>query len=282
MLEPLTRASAIIVDENDVGTYIDQAANLKAVITNDVISINRKFKTPIAYRFHGFMVQCMNEFPKVKDRSDSFYRRQLFIPMEKRFEGRERKYIKDDYLYRSDVLEYVLYHILAETDYYSLSEPEACRRVLEDYKEFNDPVRQFFMELEETASWTLLPYAFVYDLYRHWFQRNMPSGKPIGRNGFLKEIRVLTETSSVFYNSDTTVRIDGRMDYPEPLILKYDVTEWMNKTYRGSSNNRICMPELNDKYRGLLRYDTAPDTDPAAGGTGVTPDDITPKEETTE
>jgi molybdopterin biosynthesis enzyme MoaB len=42
------------------------------------------------------------------------------------------------------------------------------------------------------------------------------------------------------------------------------------------------MPELNDKYRGLLRYDTAPDTDPAVGGTGVTPDDITPKEETTE
>ena len=28
MLEPLTRASAIIVDENDVGTFIDRAANL--------------------------------------------------------------------------------------------------------------------------------------------------------------------------------------------------------------------------------------------------------------
>ena len=32
MLEPLTRVTAIIVDENDVGTYIDKAANLKAVI----------------------------------------------------------------------------------------------------------------------------------------------------------------------------------------------------------------------------------------------------------
>src|SRR5699024_12115213 len=41
MLEPLTRASAIIVDENDVGTYIDKAANLKAIITNDVIQINK-------------------------------------------------------------------------------------------------------------------------------------------------------------------------------------------------------------------------------------------------
>lgn len=289
MLEPLTRASAIIVDENDVGTYIDQAANLKAVITNDVISINRKFKTPIAYRFHGFMVQCMNEFPKVKDRSDSFYRRQLFIPMEKRFEGVERKYIKNDYLYRKDVLEYVLFHVLAETNYYSLSEPEACRKVLEDYKEFNDPVRQFFMELEENASWDLLPYKFIYDLYRHWFQQNMPSGKPLGRNGFLKELRVLASTSDVFYipDGDATVRSDGRMDYPEPLILEYGVTEWMNQQYRGSDTGRMCMPDLNEKYRGLLRYDVAPapDTDPSAGHVPMTPDSVpsghnTDKEET--
>lgn len=33
MLEQLLHVSAIIVDENDVGTYIDAAANLKAIIT---------------------------------------------------------------------------------------------------------------------------------------------------------------------------------------------------------------------------------------------------------
>ena len=112
MLEPLTRASAIIVDENDVGTYIDKAANLKAVITGDTITINRKFKIPIAYQFKGFMVQCLNEFPRVKDKSDSFYRRQLFIPFTKCFTGKERKYIKHDYLHRTEVLEYVLYKVL--------------------------------------------------------------------------------------------------------------------------------------------------------------------------
>lgn len=257
MLEPLTRASAIIVDENDVGTYIDQAANLKAVITGDVVSINRKFKTPIAYQFRGFMVQCMNEFPKVKDRSDSFYRRQIFIPMEKRFEGCERKYIKNDYLYRQEVLEYVLFHILAETNYYELSEPTACRIALEEYKDYNDPVRQFFMELETQASWNLLPYTFIYDLYRHWFARNVPSGKPIGKNGFLKEIRVLAERSHVFYVSDDMHRASGRMDYAEPLILEYNVDEWKNKNYRGTDMNLLCTPDgVKDKrYRGLLRYD---------------------------
>ena len=56
MLEPLIHASAIIVDENDVGTFIDKAANLKALVTHDVIQVNRKFKTPVAFRFKGFMV----------------------------------------------------------------------------------------------------------------------------------------------------------------------------------------------------------------------------------
>ena len=73
MLEPLTRATAIIVDENDVGTFIDKAANLKAIITGDTVQINRKFKTPIPYQFHGFMVQCLNEMPRIKDKSDSFF-----------------------------------------------------------------------------------------------------------------------------------------------------------------------------------------------------------------
>ena len=53
-LTQLLNASAIIVDENDVGTYIDKAANLKAVVMGDAIMINRKFKDPITYQFRGF------------------------------------------------------------------------------------------------------------------------------------------------------------------------------------------------------------------------------------
>lgn len=141
MLEPLIRASAIIVDENDVGVYLDKVANLKAVITNDVILINRKFKTPVSYQFFGFMVQCLNEYPRVRDTSESFYRRQLFIPFDHCFTGCARKYIKDDYLGRPEVLEYVLFKVL-NMDYYELSEPESCKAVLADYKEYNDPVRK--------------------------------------------------------------------------------------------------------------------------------------------
>lgn len=272
MLAPLTHSSAIIVDENSVGTYIDQAANLKAVITGDAISINRKYKDPITYQFHGFMVQCLNEFPKVKDRSDSFYRRQIFIPMMKRFEGHERTYIKSDYLARQDVLEYVLYKILATTDYYRLSEPESCKNVLEDYMEFNDPVKQFFMDLEENAVWDLLPYSFVYDLYVQWTHRNNSSGKPLGKSQFIKELRRLADRSNVFYiaANDPIVRSAGRMDKPEPLILEYNVQTWMNQTYTGNDPDKRCRPALKSAYRGLQRRPNAS----RGVQTIVMPDDI--------
>ena len=68
--------------------------------------------------------------------------------MEKRFEGVERKYIKEDYLCRDDVLQYVLWKVLVGMDdYYELDEPEECRRILEEFKVANDPVRQFIDEV---------------------------------------------------------------------------------------------------------------------------------------
>ena len=256
MLEPLTRASSIIVDENDVGTYIDKAANLKAIITNDVIQMNRKFKTPIAYQFKGFMVQCLNEMPRIKDKSDSFYRRQLFIPFTKCFTGKERKYIKQDYLHRSEVLEYIMYKVL-NMNYYNISIPEACKEALEEYKEYNDPIRQFAEDIFPSLKWGLVPFSFLYDLYKSWMKRNSPNGSIQGRNTFINDIIALSTEMDDWYcpGKQTYVRRGNKMDRPEPLILEYNLEDWKNKAYRGNDLDRVCQPMLKSGYRGLLRYD---------------------------
>lgn len=259
-LEPLIRTQAIIVDENDVGTFIDKAANLKAVITNDVISVNRKFKTPIAYQFFGFMVQCLNEFPRFKDKSDSFYRRQLFVPFEKCFTGHERKYIKNDYLHRPEVLEYVLYRVL-NMNFYELSEPASCRPVLEIFKQDNDPVLQFWTDTENSFVWDLVPGMFLYDLYKAWFKKNNPCGSVQGKSRFLGELKNIVAKSTDWDYSETAVRSNGRMNKPEPLIVEYDLTDWMSKTYVGTDPNRLAMPSLHVSYRGLLRCGGQADDD---------------------
>ncbi len=253
LLEPLIWSSAIIVDENNVGSYIDKAANLKAVVTNDMIQINRKFKTPIPYRFYGFMVQCLNELPRIKDKSNSFYRRQLFVPFLKSFEGIERKYIKSDYLNRKEVLEYVLHKVL-NMNYYELSEPTACINMLNIYKEFNDPIRQFIDDVFPQFVWDLLPFSFLYDLYKAWFKENSPTGSPQGKNTFIKDLlNTLDEYPQwTCGNKRKTYRSNNKITKPEPLIKKYNLKNWMSDPNE-KNLNKLCMPELKEFYRGITR-----------------------------
>ena len=63
----------------------------------------------------------------------------------------------------------MLYHVLAETDYYE-PEPAACLELLDEFRLTNDPVRQF---LDDPFSYgrhgKFCRGQFVFDLYHHWF-----------------------------------------------------------------------------------------------------------------
>ena len=270
-LEPLVKASAIINDENDTDIYIDRAATLKAVITGDVFQMDRKFKAPIAFQFKGFMVQCINSLPKVKDRSNSFYRRQLVVPFLKDFSGKgiERKYIKDEYLARKDVLEYILWRVL-NMDYYELSEPEACQALLLEYKEANDPVRQFWSEMEEQFVWDLLPYDFIHALYLKWMDECSPDSAPLGRNTFKSQLQDVVRTASdIWWVPPKEAEANGRMrdkylnrkdmmDKPEMLIKQYKIQGWSDDTYHGGDEARKLIPSTTKKrFRGLMRFERA-------------------------
>lgn len=254
MLAPLVTSQAVIVDENDVGTFIEKAATLKAVITNDPIQINRKFLHPVRYRFRGFMVQCLNELPKFKDKSNSIYRRQLFIPMDKCFTGHAKKYIKEDYINRPEVLEYVMKRVF-EMSYYTLSEPEACRLVLEEYKTYNDPVRQFWAEFEDQFVWDILPYNFLYALFKEWFKRNNPSGSIMGRNTVIQSIKSLVEKSETWRPAAGKTRPGSRMDKTELLIHQYNVEEFMTPGINSklATPEAMCRPHIPSAVDGLIR-----------------------------
>ena len=256
MLEPLLHASAIIVDENDVGTYIDKAANLKSVVTGDSCLVNRKFKQPIDIQFRGFMVQCLNSMPKIRDKSDSFYRRQLFIPFTKCFTGAERKYIKQDYLHRPEVLEYVLYRVL-NMNYYELDTPKACQDALNEYKEFNDPVRQFMSEIMSQLVWDLVPFRFLYDLYRAWYAKNCGGkGEMKNKSTFKQEFLNLLKEYPEWSCEDPSAshKTGQKMNEAEPLIVEYDLQEWMNPNAMGSHDiEKRCHPVLKSGYNGIVR-----------------------------
>lgn len=259
-LGPLIGRQAIITDENNVGLYIDKVAAMKAVVTGDMVTITRKFEQPVNYVFHGMMVQCLNSYPKVKDKSDSFYRRQIFIPFEKSFKGAgDNKNIKEQYLKDPDVLEYVMKRCLM-MDYYRLDEPVACVDALTEYKEDNDPVRQFWTEFEDELAWDLVPYKFLYDLYKSWYDQNYPRAQTVSRPSFIGALKTIIQRESIVWECDDDnkkkYRIGNKMSKPEPLIIEYRLKDWESKTYQGRDPKKRCTlvaADLAASYAGINR-----------------------------
>ena len=256
-LSPLLHVSAVIVDENNVTGYLDDASTFKALITGDQVQIEEKYKAPVDFRFSGLMVQCVNFLPRVNDKTSSFYRRILMVPFEKCFTGAERKYIKDDYLNRQEVLEYVLCKVLEKIpSYYDFDVPDACTRLLDDYKTFNDPVRQFAEEMLPELKWQLVPNKFLYDLFKSWYEENIPSGRVQGKNSFLQEFKDVIAERDDWKATGSSVPTQGYSFGSEPLIIRYNLTKWMNDAYRGTDAAMICTPSMDtikSSVSGIIR-----------------------------
>lgn len=251
-LEPLASTNAIITDENDVGIFIDHCAKLKSITTQDPIRINRKYYKAIDLVFRGFMIQCLNEFPRVKDTSESFLRRQLIVPMNKSFKGIENTDIKQKYLYRKDVLEYVLHKVL-HTNFYKLSEPKVCIDALDEYRLVNNIVIQFAYDVLEECVWDLIPYTFLYDLYKAWLNKNAPLSKPLNKQNFITNINKIAQKHGFIVDPKKRYRPTDKLDKHEPLILEYNLTDFINKGYNGADVEKRTDFAKKSHYTGLLK-----------------------------
>lgn len=259
----LIGVAANIADENDVDMYIDSVKDYKASITGDDININQKHKDPLRVQLSITNIQMMNGLPKTKDRSDSFYRRLIIVPFLKSFTNNgERTYIKNDYINRRDVLEYVLHKVL-NIDFDEYIVPERSSELMADYKQDNDTVLDFWNALKDEWVWDLLPTQFVYDVYVAWDKRNNPSGKTVKQRDFNKRLVTIIEAQGEWIDSrKKNVRSNGRMDKGEPLIRAYGLDtkdrdgnygDWANFANDICTHNGHVIYPRKDSYRGYVR-----------------------------
>lgn len=264
--QSLIGVAANISDENDVDEYIDSVKDYKASVTGDDILINRKHKDPVRVQFRGLNIQMMNGLPKTKDKTGSFYRRLIIVPFIKSFTNNgERKYIKDDYINRREVLEYVLRRAL-HTRFDEFTMPQASVHLLDQYREKNNPVLDFWNEIHEEFAWDLLPNRFLYDLYKGWYQRNNPSGVIIGQRTFFDYLSPIVDMDGNWENrlssSATPIKSKDKMDADEPLITEYGLdlqskngvpSAWCDPNYRGTDITKRREFPRKDTYRGIVR-----------------------------
>ena len=258
-LANLPKATAIVCDENDMG-YIKGMANLKAVITGDSVTIKQKYQTAFDFSFSGLVLECVNELPRVDDKTKSFERRLHIIPFTASFTGNERKYIKEQFIYMDCVKKYILKKVLVDMEYReSFTETSLTKSALSEYRLYSNSVHAFLEEILPRCKWNLLPATdFLYEMYKAWYRKTVPSGKAIGRNDFIDCVKEyvnssLKENPAFEWEWTDYTRSNGYIDptVREPLLLEYQITTMA--TPMNISTNRPYPNNLKLKYSGLKR-----------------------------
>lgn len=227
---------AVIADENNVGAYHTGARNFKALVTADTLTIDRKNRSIVDYRPFVQVTQCFNDNLRIADDSDSLFRRQLFVPFPKTFSGGKRNpAIREDYVKRPEVLEWVAKHVLLELPPYKhFDESTASKELKDEQKTVNDPVREFFLDMHDSFYADLQPLKFIYQVYLSWYQENVSkNGKPGSKKMFMDKIRRITNDLPDYgWQVPGGNRMQVTQSYP------YDVDkEPVAKTYMGRNGD---------------------------------------------
>ena len=269
--EALCSAFAVLSDENEVGDFLRKAGAFKAWVTHDWIRINVKYGPARSVKGRGLCVFCVNELPASKDKSESFYRRFVAIPFLKRFVGEdENSAIKNDYVKRPKVLEYVAHKALMMPWFDTFVTPAVCDKLLGQIRVENDPVLQFAEEFLPQFKWDLLPWRFSFRLYSAWMRKEVPSGHPVGSREFIKRMTdYVDKTPSCGWfvprgadGNQKAMSTQNRIVGNEPLIVEYDLHEWMDIQPAGGSMCKIGIPHnIPINARGLMRAGTSPTDD---------------------
>ena len=263
--EELRSAFCVLSDENEVGGYMERAGAFKAWITHDWIRLNVKYGQMTNTKGRGLCVFCVNELPASKDKSESFYRRFVAIPFLKRYVGAdENTAIKNDYVKRPEVLEYVANKALMMDLFDTFTTPAVCKELLDQIRVENDPVLQFAEDFLPQFVWDLLPWKFLYGVYFAWMRKEVPNGRAVSKTVFEDRLKayVNDNLSCGWTVTPAAVRTKNRIVGNEPLAVEYDISNWCDMRPVGGSMRKIGIPHnMPVSTRGLLRAGTSPTDD---------------------
>ena len=152
--------------------YIDDIHNLMCIATGDPITVEEKGKPPFTLISKAFCVFSGNSLPRTRNK-DGWGRRALIIPFYADFSGQVNDpRIKDEYIKRQDVKEYVLKKAI-EMDFDKFIIPKVVQEEIENYQLENDNVRAYIQEEYIENNYHLrkhVPIDIIKEDYLNWLE----------------------------------------------------------------------------------------------------------------
>lgn len=153
--------SLVIGDDVQKDAVIKDTSNMFSLATGDIMTIEDKGKRPYSLRLNMTIVQSSNSLPRMNGDREAIDRRFKILPFTKVFKGKPNKAIKEDYINRKEVLEY-LTRLALETPTKDIT-PEKSKEILREYHEDNNPVLAFVTSFfTDNLVSEFLPNSFVF------------------------------------------------------------------------------------------------------------------------
>lgn len=176
--------------------YIDDISNLMSIATGDAITVEEKGKPAFTLISKACCMFSGNSLPKSRNK-EGWGRRILIVPFNADFSGQVNDpRIKDEYMNRQDVKEYVLKKVL-EMDFDKFIIPKAVQREIDDYQIENDNVRAYIEDVYIENGYHLLeriPIDFITEDYLDWLEsKKLKRLKPYGfGKAFVEKLKKMT------------------------------------------------------------------------------------------
>ena len=182
LAQNITTAYAIVGEESNAATsYIENCAMVKMLSRAQEFTYRQIRQEPFSFKFEGALVQQCNKAPLFAEKTDSMYTHSVNIPFSKSF-GDDRPYIKDDYINREEVAEWLAYLVTIEMPALTAYNPEALK-ALEPFKRQmladSMSTMQALDEIIPGLRMNFMPSELLYDLYIRWCDRNGIQGRAV-------------------------------------------------------------------------------------------------------
>lgn len=221
----------VIGDDNPIEKVVTDPSTMFSLVTHDIVTIEKKCKQPYSTRLTPVIVQSANQLIKILGDKEAIARRTLVLPFVSEFnkDGYNRE-IKQDFLKRQNVLEYVLMRAL-EYDigdgFKDLRHHPAVREV---QGMSMTSIELFSHYLFSRVKSTFLPNSFMLWAYTQFCEKN--SLERGTKEAFHKGLKDVLPSNWAFKPTQSTCKgfYEGDSDYfihSEPLNL--DTT----KRYKG-------------------------------------------------
>lgn len=209
----------VIGDDVPVGVNVEDSSNFNSVVTGDSVLVNIKNKQPFRTVYRCTVIQSTNGMPRFKNKTGGTNRRLLIVPFNADFNGKkENPDIKEKFLNDKKVLEYILYKAI-NLDFKKFIIPQVSAKMLEEYKQDNDPVYDFKVVEFDTWNVDKVPKSVVYFRYKIFCENS--GYHALSERKFYKSFNQYlsknwTEDRARFYS---VADLQGKVGYFEPTLV---------------------------------------------------------------